>query len=90
MDLAWQCKCGSIEYSDMEPEECNSCGKIGKFAQLPSELVEERMKDSAEDLDLELSMEDEMVKEMGVKPTKLTKAKTSKPKLTKPKRRNKR
>lgn len=90
MDLAWQCKCGTIEYSDMEPEECNSCGKIGKFAQLPSELVEERMKDSADDTDLELSMEDEMAREMGIKPSKSAKAKVSKLKLTKPKRRNKR
>ena len=81
IEMAWQCRCGSLEYSDMEPEECLSCGEIGKFAQLPSELVEERMKD--QDNDMDLSMEDEMAAEMGIKP-KSSKLGKSRPKLKKP------
>jgi hypothetical protein len=89
MDLAWQCKCGKIEYSDVEPDECMSCGKIGAFTQVPEELIEERMKDASENEinNLELGLEDEMELEMGVSPkSKMKASKTkSKPKLRKPK-----
>lgn len=85
MDSAWECKCGSVEYSDFEPEECLSCGKIGSFTQLPSELVEERMKENAEvDLDLDMG------EEMPIKEEKSLKGKSKKPKLEKVKRRTKR
>jgi hypothetical protein len=82
MDLAWQCSCGKIEYTDMEPDECLSCGKIGSFSQLPEELLDERMKEQDLDDD-EFDIEKEMRAEMGMKPVK-AKSGRSKPKLKKP------
>jgi hypothetical protein len=76
-DLAWECECGNVEYGSLAPEECEKCFAIDSFTQLPAELIDERAKDSMEeDLDLSLGA------------PKSSKAK-SKPKLKKPKRKNK-
>lgn len=83
MDMAWQCSCGKIEYSDLEPDECLSCGKIGSYSQLPAELLEERMKEQDFDDDEEFDIEKEMRAEMGVKSLK-PKIGKSKPKIKKP------
>jgi hypothetical protein len=83
MDLAWQCSCGKVEYSDVEPDECLSCGKIGAFSQLPEELLNERMRDQDDE---DFDIENEMAAEMGIKSSKKTKGK---PKLKKPTRRKK-
>lgn len=87
MDLAWQCSCGKIEYSNMEPDECLSCGKIGSFSQLPEELLDERMKEQDLDDD-EFDIEREMKAEMGIKSVK-AKSGRLKPKLKKPRRKKK-
>jgi len=90
MDSAWQCLCGEIEYSDLEPKECLACGKIGAFTQLPAELIDERMKDADADLDeSELALDSRLESNLKAKAvkSKLAKSKLGKPKLKKPGRR---
>lgn len=48
-DFAWECECGNVEYAELAPEECEKCFRIGSYAQLPEELLEERAKLSADD-----------------------------------------
>lgn len=48
MESLWECSCGNKVYAEEDPEECEKCFEIGKFTQLPEELVEERQKDMAE------------------------------------------
>jgi len=45
MDSAWECECGTVEYGSIPPAECEKCFKIDSFTQLPTELIEERIKD---------------------------------------------
>ena len=44
----WQCSCGHIEYNDESPEECVQCLRMDSFVKLPEEIVEERIRESAE------------------------------------------
>jgi len=85
MDMAWQCKCGNVEYNSMEPEECLECGKLGSFTQLPAELIEERQKDLESYDDLS---DEEMSPIKLSKPIKSKVAKVAK-KAKKPTRRKK-
>lgn len=45
----WECSCGNVVYGDEEPEECEKCGKLDSFIKMPEEIVEERLKESAEE-----------------------------------------
>lgn len=45
----WECSCGNVVYADEEPEECEKCGKLDSFIKMPEEIVEERMKEEAEE-----------------------------------------
>ena len=76
MDTLWECKCGHHEYSDLDPEECSNCFEIGKFTQLPQELMDERQRDHDEEGELELTLSQK------AKPSKV-KVKTTKVKVTK-------
>jgi hypothetical protein len=51
----WECECGKTIRGEKSPEECNKCGRIDSFVQLPEEIVEEREKDMVyeEDEDME-------------------------------------
>ena len=40
--LAWECTCGHIEYEKFPPEDCQKCLRVGEFAKLPEDELEER------------------------------------------------
>ena len=62
--LAWECSCGKVVFSDEAPEECEKCGKLDSFMQMPEEILKSR----EEDLD-----EEEKVITKKSKPNKLQK-----------------
>jgi hypothetical protein len=79
-DFAWECECGNVEYSELAPEECEKCFRIGSYAQLPEELIEERAKLNSEDeFDAPIARK--------LKASKPSAKAKSKPKSTKPKKR---
>ena len=39
---AWECKCGHLEYSEMPPEDCQSCLRINSFKQVAESELEEK------------------------------------------------
>jgi len=41
ISFVWQCPCGFVEYSEMQPEDCPKCFNIGKFKQVPEDMIEE-------------------------------------------------
>lgn len=41
----WECICGNISYGEKSPFECNKCGKMDNFTQVPEEIREERERD---------------------------------------------
>jgi hypothetical protein len=49
MNCTWECQCGHIEYSSLQPDECSECLSIKSFAQLPEEVLNERENDNFED-----------------------------------------
>ncbi len=45
----WECSCSNVQYSEEEPEECESCGKVNNFIKMPEEIAEERQKEMLEE-----------------------------------------
>lgn len=35
--LAWECKCGEIEYGEYPPEECSKCWKAGSYSMMQTD-----------------------------------------------------
>lgn len=79
-DFAWECECGNVEYAELAPEECEKCFRIGSYAQLPEELLEERAKLSVDD-----EFDAPIAKNKASKSSVKAKSKSSK--STKPKKR---
>lgn len=42
MNFMWECECGNIEFSDVQPPECGKCFRIESFAKVPEEMEEEK------------------------------------------------
>ncbi|MAG24000.1 hypothetical protein CMI47_00320 [Candidatus Pacearchaeota archaeon] len=42
---AWECKCGHLEYSEMPPEDCQSCLRINSFKLCPASELEEKQEE---------------------------------------------
>lgn len=36
----WECECGTIEYGEFPPEECQKCWKLNGFNLVPEDMVE--------------------------------------------------
>lgn len=82
--LTWECSCGHIELSEIEPEDCLKCGSVGKFIQMPEEIIQEREKDLAENFEEEvLSIKPFKAKKTNSALKKSRAAKSSKTKVRK-------
>lgn len=46
----WQCGCGSFEYGEFPPEECNDCNNTNSFVEVPEDRLEEMEGDLEENL----------------------------------------
>jgi hypothetical protein len=42
----WECQCGHIEYCELPPEDCPECLRVGKFIQVPEDMIEEKEAES--------------------------------------------
>lgn len=71
----WECSCGKVEYSEVEPEECPKCGNLNTFVQMPEEIIEEREKDLADDFKEEALKVGKLPKTAKAKTSKSTKKK---------------
>jgi len=38
----WECECGTIEYGENPPEDCNQCSAVRSFTEVPEDLVKEK------------------------------------------------
>jgi len=46
MSFVWQCICGHMEHSDILPEDCPKCLRVGDFDKVPDEELVEREEES--------------------------------------------
>jgi len=53
-DFVWQCACGFIEHNEM-PEDCPKCLRVGKFTQIPEDMMAEKVEEEI----LSISQEEE-------------------------------
>ncbi len=38
---AWECDCGTMEFSELPPSECSKCWKENSFVEVPKDMVDE-------------------------------------------------
>ena len=40
--MMWECECGHIEYSEVQPAECGKCFRVSSFVKVPEDMAEEK------------------------------------------------